>query len=42
MRGLEFDREARKKVEGSWRVRSKKERDWLVRVTRSGERSASI
>ena len=41
MRGLEFAREARGKVEGSRRARLKKERDWSVKVTRSGGRSAS-
>ena len=33
MRGLEFAREARVKIEGRRRARSKKERDWWVRVT---------
>ena len=42
VRGLEFAKEARGKVEGSRRACSKKERDWWVRVTRCGERSASI
>ena len=41
MRGLEFAREARGKVEGRRRARLKKERDWWVRVTRSGGRSIS-
>ena len=41
VRGLEFAREARRKVEGSLRACSKNERDWRVRVTRSGERNAS-
>ena len=40
MRGLEFSREAREKDEGSLRARSKKDRDWWVRVTRSGGRIA--
>ena len=39
VRGLEFAREARGKVEGSQRARSKKEGDWWVRVARSGGRS---
>ena len=39
MRGLDFLREARGKVGGSLRVRSK--RDWWVRVTRNGGKSAS-
>ena len=42
VRGLEFAREAMGKVEGRRRARSKKERNWWVRVTRSGGRSASI
>ena len=42
VRGLEFAREAMGKVEGRRRARSKKERNWRVRVTRSGGRSASI
>ena len=41
VRGLEFAREARGKVEGRRRARSKKERDWWVRVTHSGGRSIS-
>ena len=39
VRGLEFAREAMGKVEGRRRARSKKEKDWWVRVTRSGGRS---
>ena len=42
IRGLEFSREAMGKVEGRRRARSKKERDWWVRVTCSEGRSASI
>ena len=38
---LEFAREAKEKVEGSRRARSKEERDWWVRVTCRGGRSAS-
>ena len=41
MQGLEFARKAMGKDEGSRRACSKKERDWWVRVTRSGGRSAS-
>ena len=33
VRGLEFAKEARGKVEGSQRARSKKERDWWMRDT---------
>ena len=39
--GLEFAREAMGKVEGRRRAFLKKERDWWVRVTCSGGRSAS-
>ena len=42
VRGLEFARKAMGKVEGRRRARLKKERDWWVRVTRTGGRSASI
>ena len=42
VRGLEFAKKVRGKAEGSRRTRSKKEKDWWVRVTRSGGRSASI
>ena len=41
LRGLEIARDARGKVEGNRRARSKKERDWWVRVTRSRGKSAS-
>ena len=40
VQGLELTREAMGKIEGRWRARSKKERDWWV--TCSGGRSASI